>query len=176
MKKYLKLIPGKGLSKNKPTCENAISQTLYGSCKLRVLLSTIEDPSRRQRYPFCRRSINSTTDIYCLLTVYTVRWQKIIRADAVMFVEAVFYADSIILTRIGETYIYRCVKERKKQLLKRDCRREEKRVEKEMEETKRKREMLSQQGPSSVKWRLQKLILGNHLANAAECQFRATDY
>ena len=62
-----------------------------------------------------------------------------------MFVDAVFYADSIILTRIGETYIYSWVKERKKQLLKRDCRREEKRVEKEMEETKRKREMLSQQ-------------------------------
>ena len=26
MKKYLKLIPGKGLSKNKPSCENAVSQ------------------------------------------------------------------------------------------------------------------------------------------------------
>ena len=118
MKKYLKLISGKGLSKNKPTCENAILQTLYGSCTLRVLLFTIEDPSLRQRYPFCGRSINSTTDIHCLLTVYTVRWQKIIRADAVMFVDAVFYADSIILTRIGETYIYSCAKERKKQSLK----------------------------------------------------------
>ena len=54
-----------------------------------------------------------------------------------MFVDAVFYADSIILTRIGETYIYSCVKERKKQLLRGDYRREEKRDEKEMEETKR---------------------------------------
>ena len=35
--KYLKLIPGKGRSKNKPTCENAVSQTLYGSCTLRVM-------------------------------------------------------------------------------------------------------------------------------------------
>ena len=25
MKKYLKVIPGKGLSKNKPSCENAVS-------------------------------------------------------------------------------------------------------------------------------------------------------
>ena len=37
MMKYLKLIPGKGLSKNKPTCENAVSQTLYGNCTLRVM-------------------------------------------------------------------------------------------------------------------------------------------
>ena len=35
--KYLKLIPGKGWSKNKLTCENAISQSLYGSCTLRVM-------------------------------------------------------------------------------------------------------------------------------------------
>ena len=25
------------MSKNKPTCENAVSQTLYGSCSLRVM-------------------------------------------------------------------------------------------------------------------------------------------
>ena len=37
MKKYLKLIPGKGLSKNKPACENDVSQTLYGSYTLRVM-------------------------------------------------------------------------------------------------------------------------------------------
>ena len=37
MEKYLKLIPGKGWSKNKLTCENAVSQTLYGSCTLRVM-------------------------------------------------------------------------------------------------------------------------------------------
>ena len=35
--KYLKLIPKKGWSKNKPTCENAVSQTLCGSCTLRVM-------------------------------------------------------------------------------------------------------------------------------------------
>ena len=35
--KYLKLIPVKGWSKNKPTCENAVSQTLYGSSTLRVM-------------------------------------------------------------------------------------------------------------------------------------------
>ena len=39
--KYVKLIPGKGLSKNKPTCENAVSQTLYGSCTLRVMGSCL---------------------------------------------------------------------------------------------------------------------------------------
>ena len=31
------LIPGKGLSKNELTCENAVSQTLYGNCTLRVM-------------------------------------------------------------------------------------------------------------------------------------------
>ena len=36
-----KLIRGKGLSKNKPTCENAVSQTLYGSCTLRVMGSCL---------------------------------------------------------------------------------------------------------------------------------------
>ena len=43
MKKYLKLIPGKGLSKNKPTCENAVSQTLalYENCTLRVMGSRL---------------------------------------------------------------------------------------------------------------------------------------
>lgn len=96
------------------------------------------DPSLGKRYPFSRRSINSTTDIYCLLTVCTVRWQKIIWADAVMFIDAVFNADSTILTRIRGTYIYSCVKERKKQLLRGNDRRVEKRVEKEMRETKRK--------------------------------------
>ena len=82
-----------------------------------MLFSLALDPSLRWRYPFGGRSINSTTEIYCLLTVCTIRWQKIIRADAVMFIDAVFNADSIILTRIGGTYIYSCVKERKKQLL-----------------------------------------------------------
>ena len=33
---FLDLIRGKGLSKNKPTCENAVSQTLYGSCTLQM--------------------------------------------------------------------------------------------------------------------------------------------
>ena len=33
---YWKPIRGKGLSKNRPTCENAVSQRLYGSCTLRV--------------------------------------------------------------------------------------------------------------------------------------------
>ena len=41
MKKYLNLIPEKGLSKNKPTCENAVSQILYGNCTLRVMGSFI---------------------------------------------------------------------------------------------------------------------------------------
>ena len=30
-------IPGKGLSKNNTTCENAVSQTQYGSCMLRAM-------------------------------------------------------------------------------------------------------------------------------------------
>ena len=38
---FWKQIRGKGLSKNKPTCENAVSQTLYGSCSLRVMGSCI---------------------------------------------------------------------------------------------------------------------------------------
>ena len=33
---YWKPIRGKGVSKNRPTCENAVSQRLYGSCTLRV--------------------------------------------------------------------------------------------------------------------------------------------
>ena len=37
-KKWKGLIwSGKGWSKNKPTCKNAVSQTLYGSCTLRVM-------------------------------------------------------------------------------------------------------------------------------------------
>ena len=34
---YWKPIRGKGLSKNRPTCENAVSQWLYGSCTLRIM-------------------------------------------------------------------------------------------------------------------------------------------
>ena len=33
---FFDLIRGKGYSKNKPTCENAVSQTLYGSCTLHM--------------------------------------------------------------------------------------------------------------------------------------------
>ena len=33
---FIDLIRGKGQSKNKPTCENAVSQTLYGSCTLQM--------------------------------------------------------------------------------------------------------------------------------------------
>lgn len=50
-------------------------------------------------------------------------------ADAVIFLDAVFNADPIILTWIGGTNIYSCVKERKKQLLRGDNRSEEKRRE-----------------------------------------------
>ena len=35
----------KGWSKNKPTCENAVSQTLYGSCTLRVMGSCMSSVS-----------------------------------------------------------------------------------------------------------------------------------
>ena len=42
MEKYLKLFPGKGWSKNKLTCKNAVSQILYGSCTLRVMSSCIK--------------------------------------------------------------------------------------------------------------------------------------
>ena len=38
---FWKLIRRKGLSKNKPTCENAVAQTLYGSCALRVMGSCL---------------------------------------------------------------------------------------------------------------------------------------
>ena len=37
---FFDLIRGKGESKNKPTCENAVSQTLYGSCTLQDGLLT----------------------------------------------------------------------------------------------------------------------------------------
>ena len=33
---FFDLIRGKGWSKNKPTCENAVSQTLYGNCTLQM--------------------------------------------------------------------------------------------------------------------------------------------
>ena len=45
---FWKLIRGKGLSKNKPTCENAVSQTLYGSCTLRVMGSCNKQPQQQQ--------------------------------------------------------------------------------------------------------------------------------
>ena len=58
--KYPKLIPGKGWSKNKPTCENAVSQTQNGSCMLWVIGSWFKlIPQCGIVHPYCARFLAS---------------------------------------------------------------------------------------------------------------------
>ena len=63
---YWKPIRGKCLSQNKPTCENAVSQRLYGRCTLRVMgpwfasssekkKTASKSPVRKKNRPYCWR-------------------------------------------------------------------------------------------------------------------------
>ena len=83
---FFDLIRGKGQSKNKPTCENAVSQTLYGSCTLQMGSCQHKNSSNFQMATFsyvcqlslisirkqiksvvCHRHIPTKGDVMCYL-------------------------------------------------------------------------------------------------------------